>query len=294
MRCFIPMIQTTWKSYFLFSKKELKGIIVLGIILFTSILISHYFPAKSANTSLASTNTTINRLFNFDPNTIDSLHALELGIPERQVKSLIHYRQKGGYFKSPDDFAKLYGLPPNLFAQLRPYIVMPSNLYRNSLNGQTWQPKFELNGRNKFNNKADNKEGAKWTIDINKADAAEWMCKTNLSSPIVQRILAYKSYLGSFSNVHQIQKVYGMSDSLYQSIRGHLSIQQSALNVLNANTMQFKDWKALALFSDQQIWNILKMKKEDGGRIYWKKLVVLCDMGEVEALALKSKLNISD
>jgi DNA uptake protein ComE-like DNA-binding protein len=284
------MIQATWKSYFLFSKKELKGIIVLGIILFASILIGQYFPAKSTSTTLGSNNTTINRLFNFDPNTIDSLHALELGIPERQVKSLIHYRQKGGYFKNPDDFAKLYGLTPNLFVRLRPYIVMPSNLYRNSLDGKKWRPKFELNSGNKFSNK----DGTKWTIDINKAEAAEWMRKTNLSSPIVQRILAYKSYLGSFSSVHQIQKVYGMNDSLYQSLRGHLSIQQSPLNLLNANAMQFNDWKALSLFSDQQIWNILKMKKEDGGRISWKKLVVLCDMGEGEALALKSKLNISD
>lgn len=273
------MMNKAWKSYFLFSKKELKGIIVLGIILLISMVVGYYSPNSTNNTIVSNGS---NQLFKFNPNTIDSIHALELGIPERQVKSLMHYRQKGGYFKSPDEFAKLYGLDSALFKRLRSYIIMPLNSQRYFLKEQKRKSKYELYG------------SPKWTIDINKADAQEWIQKFNLSPLMVQRILTYKSYLGSFSNVYQIQKVYGMTDSLFQSMHGHLSIQSSSYKLLNANAMQFKDWKALAMFSDAQIWNILKMKKEDGGRISWKKLVVLCDLGQEEALKLKSKLNISD
>jgi hypothetical protein len=159
---------------------------------------------------------------------------------------------------------------------------MPSNSYPILFKGRKWHTKFEL------------KDSARWTLDMNKADAQEWMRKSNLSLPVVQRILAYKNYLGSFTHVYQIQKVYGIRDDWYQSMRGHLRVPPSPMNILNGNAMQFKDWKALGIFSDPQIWNILKMKKEEGGRISWKKLVVLCDLGEEEALELKRKIHLSD
>ena len=63
---------------------------------------------------------------------------------------------------------------------------------------------------------------------------------------------------------------------------------------MNMNTMRFNDWKNLGLFTDQQIWVILKLKKENGGRIGWVALIEATDMTQAEAIELKRKLRIND
>jgi DNA uptake protein ComE-like DNA-binding protein len=271
------MLQPDWKSYFLFSKKELKGIVVLGFVLFSSVLIRLFFPSPLGDHKLS---TKVNhRLFYFDPNSIDSISAIALGIPERQVKSLLHYREKGGYFKNPDDFARLYGLTPDLFNQLKPYIRMQERKYK-------YNKDYAGNDYSK--------DLPDWTLDINKATEADWVAKANLSPLMARRVLAYKNYLGYFTHVQQIKKVYGMSDSLFQSLRSHLRTTDTHSYLLNVNGMQFNDWKQLAMFTDAQIWQILKWKKENGGKLSWTQLVELGDLGEAQGLELKKKLNLSD
>ena len=271
------MLTPHWKSYFLFSKKELKGILVLGMVLFSAVLIRFLLPATIGDAARG--NKTQYKLVYFDPNKVDSLDAIALGIPARQVKSLLHYRQKGGYFKNPDDFAKLYGLSPDLFQQLKPFIRMQERVHKNA-----WS-----NYSSKFGNALPD-----WTIDMNKADAQEWISKANLSEQMAKRILAYKNYLGFYARVQQIKNVYGMTDSLFQTLRSHLRVGVTHHYLLNVNAMQFKDWKNLGIFSDAQIWALLKMRRENGGKLSWTQLVILGDLGEEEALELKKKLNLSD
>ena len=271
------MWQSHWRSYFLFSKKELKGILVLGFILFSSVLIRFFFPAALGDSELSSK--VNHRLFYFDPNSIDSMGAITLGIPERQVKSLLHYRQKGGYFKNPDDFARLYGLTPDLFNQLKPFIQMRERKHKFNKGSTQLYYEHAL---------------PEWTLDINQANEAEWIEKANLSPLMARRILAYKNYLGFFSHVQQIKKVYGMPDSLFQSFRSHLRMNPNHHYLLNVNGMQFNDWKKLSMFTDAQIWQILKWRKENGGKLSWTQLVELGDLGEGEAMELKKKLNLSD
>ena len=101
-------MQSGWKSYFIFSKKEQRGIMVLGIILLGTMLMGILFPRKE--TAINSTAQQRGPLFYFDPNTMDSITAIRLGIPSRQVITLMRYRNKGGRFYRKEDLAKLYGL----------------------------------------------------------------------------------------------------------------------------------------------------------------------------------------
>lgn len=61
-------------------------------------------------------------LFPFDPNTADSVELRLLGLKQWQIRSLYHYRQKGGVFHRPQDFARLYGLTAGQYRMLEPYI----------------------------------------------------------------------------------------------------------------------------------------------------------------------------
>ena len=61
-------------------------------------------------------------LTEFDPNTADSLLFAQLGFPGWMIGNIKNYRAKGGRFKQPEDFAKIYGLSDEQFATLLPYI----------------------------------------------------------------------------------------------------------------------------------------------------------------------------
>lgn len=234
------------------------------------------------------------KLFNFDPNHIDSLQAIQLGIPEKQVKSLLHYRAKGGFFKNPDDFAKLYGLPSSIYLLLRPYIKIENNnqvLKTYSSYKYKRTNKFATGGNYVVKEK---NVDVNLKIDINTADEKEWIQKTKLPLPIIKHIISYRQFLGAFTTVGQLSKVFGLTDVTYQQIRPQLYVKPNQHPLMNATAMGFNDWKKLGSFSDKQIWTILRLRKDNGGKIGWSDVVEACDLTQSEAQELKQKVRLSD
>ena len=282
------MIKSNWKQYFYFSKKELKGIIVLGIILLGSVLISQIFiikkPEDKSDKVIVKT-----KLFYFDPNKIDSQSAILLGLPEKQVRSLIHYRLKGGRFKNRDDFAKLYGLSPENFQLLRPFIFM-------NIESEKEGPNYYRNQRKRNTglNKKDRNDFDFNKININSIDETEWSKVILIPKALIKRIIAYRIYLGVYTSVYQLKKVYGMNDSIFQLMIPNVYVQNKENELPNANALNFNDWKKLNLFTDKQIWMILRLKKEHNGRISLISIVESCDLTEMEATRLTSKIQLSN
>jgi len=284
------MIDPNWKKYFYFSNKELKGLIVLGFILLGSVLVSKLFTSKQQQNGL-SQGISKPTLFTFDPNKVDSQSAILLGIPEKQVRSLMHYREKGGRFKNKDDFARLYGLTAEKYQLLRPFIVItevhPKQYYSSS------KQVDRNNQYYKYNDIYDGKE-VKGKMNINSINEKEWEAITPLSIGLIKRIIAYKNYLGVYKSINQLNKVYGMNDSTFQLLRTHIYVDNKQYELPNANALNFNDWKNLNLFTERQIWTILKMKSANQGKISWSELVESFDLSEIEAKTLKSKIQLSD
>jgi DNA uptake protein ComE-like DNA-binding protein len=285
----------SWEAYFIFSEKERKGIIVLGVILTLSIVFALLVPHKNDEVGKASSlSSPTLHLFKFDPNTIDSAKAIHLGIPLKQVNTLMHYREKGGRFYKKEDLLKLYGLDPLIAHQLIPFIELTSseskwgsNPYRDK--GNNFKSNYSHSYKYKMNNGSPS-----WTIDINEADASEWNDKTKLPMNIVHQIINYKNHLGGFTHPMQLKKVYGLADTTFQNLRPHLLVQKNFKPLLNSSTMNFAQWKSLGIFEDQQLYEILKLRKQQGGQVSWRELVILFDLPEKQALWLKSQIIISD
>ena len=301
----------SWEAYFIFSEKERKGIIVLGVILTLSIVFTLLVPHKNDSVGRASPLMIPKlHLFTFDPNTIDSANAILLGIPVKQVNTLIHYREKGGRFYKKEDILKLYGLDPVIAHQLIPFIELKSteNLskwgrYTTNDKGNNYKSNYDDAHKYKTNNYKENNYGPwlkmkkaaiSWTIDVNEADANEWHNKTKLPMNIVHQIINYKNHLGGFTHPLQLKKVYGLADTTFQNLRPHLLVQKNFKPLLNSSTMNFAQWKSLGIFEDQQIFEILKMRKQQGGQVSWRELVILFDLPEKQALWLKGRIIISD
>ena len=273
---------------------------VLGIILLGTMLMGILFPRKemsmkdksnkyyyekrnayeknNGSESIASLQT--GPLFNFDPNTIDSITAIRLGIPSRQVITLMRYRNKGGRFYRKEDLAKLYGLKKELVEKLIPYVaikIFNKNIDRNELVKQDV-----------------NKNLSEWSIDINIADEKQWAAKTKLSPAIIQNIMRYRNYLGGFTNLNQMKKVYGLTEANYYLLKPHFTLGKMKHLKPNASSMSFESWKALGLFQDREIAQILRIRKEKGGHIGWKELVILFDLTAEQAEILQASIQISE
>ena len=63
-------------------------------------------------------------LFPFNPNTATAEELQQLGLAPFQVRNIIKYRSKGGVYRSPMDFARLYGLTRKQYRALEPYITI--------------------------------------------------------------------------------------------------------------------------------------------------------------------------
>ncbi len=265
-----------WKAYFIFSEKEQKGILVLGLVLVVSVSLHIIFPGKLKSTQQKqSTNIVTHKIFYFDPNTIDSIAAIQLGLSSKQFRTLENYRNKGGRFKQAADIFKLYGLTKETADALLPFVKIQAGKYKMA--------------------------HAIWKIDINNATIEDWKQLTKLDTLLINRILKYKKHIGSFSYQSQLQKVYGMNDSIYQFLKPHLIVPYQGSStlmkkavLLNSSTMNFEDWKSLELFQDREIWSILRIRKANGGVIGWRKLVLEFDLSVEQAATLRQKLIIND
>ena len=65
-----------------------------------------------------------NHLFTFDPNTATAEQLQQLGLAPYQVRNIMKYRTKGGVYRSPMDFARVYGLTRKQYRTLEPYITI--------------------------------------------------------------------------------------------------------------------------------------------------------------------------
>ena len=129
------------REFFYFQRSDRNVIIVLTILVIVACIvfgiIGHTQQATTnvnadnkhtltdsavAGTTAAASPKTEHRLFPFDPNTADSTDFLELGLQPWQVRNIYRFREKGGVYREPRDFARLYGLTVDQFKALEPYI----------------------------------------------------------------------------------------------------------------------------------------------------------------------------
>lgn len=108
-------------------------------------------------------------LFPFDPNHADSATLRKLGLSEWQTFNMMKYRRRGGRWRSPDDFKRLYGLSQADFERIRPYIRIAESDKRKPFVAFNERPYGQPVGEKPSYEKQEKlSEGT--TVDINSAD----------------------------------------------------------------------------------------------------------------------------
>ena len=233
-----------WKSYLHFSKKE-RNVIGIIIVIIAGIVATSIFrkPKEDTNTmhqfaqsltdSVANITSRETRnsnnyngsktiessaLFEFDPNTLDENGWRKLGLPERNIHTIINYRNKGGKFRKPEDIKKIYGISEVNAEKLIPYIRVEGSNHQYS---EGYHQNYSASYQNNYSPKNPS------IIDINTATDEEWKMLPGIGDVLSKRIVKYRNAKGGFKTIDEVRKTYGISDSEFNVIRPYLVINES-------------------------------------------------------------------
>ena len=244
-----------FKKYFTFSRREQRGVAVLllliGILLivryslikyskpeviyydqssFTKDSIESSFPKDRAKeTSKTKSYKKTTKPFEFNPNTLDEEGFKKLGLPMWTIQTIMKYRNSGGKFYKPDDFARIYNLDAEDYERLKSYIRIPAQPEKHA---ESLKPQFEK-GKDVSKNIP--------VIEINMADSLLLQELPGIGPVYARRIIKYRQRLGGFVNAEQLLEVYGMDTNRLSKIKPFVRIDTAYIRRIDLNHASFKD-----------------------------------------------------
>ena len=290
-----------WKDWFYFTKKEKVG--VISLLLFTLIVFAARFfispqqeieaepvvvvsqednvkqteeHQNSPQPSVAPKQTY--SLFYFDPNTADSAAFVRLGLRPYIAKNIIKYRSKGGKFRMPEDFSRIYGLTPQKMEELRPYIRIaePPAIPKQSSAATATFPKQESKSIGDTIALASPTNASHQTIvrqekyplgtkvDINTADTTELKKIPRIGTSFAKRIVKYREILGGYHTVAQLKEVYGITPEMYDAILPWMMIEDEKVNQLPVNQLSIERLRAHPYLNFYQAKAIVELRQRKG------------------------------
>ena len=235
-------MKTFLQSYFGFNREQRNGLLVLLFVSFTLLIIRIVYPysiepdknivisnlplyekmldeQSGENSSPSKTN-----LFVFNPNTVNYEQLLQLGFKEKTARTFLKYRSKGFVFKQKSDLQKVYGISPELYEKLEPYILIP--------NGK------KSEGRNEKSEVAAKQQQKK--LELNSADSLQLLELNGIGPSYAKRILKYRSILGGYVSVEQLKEVYGFTEELFDKVKPFVSVDSTLIKKIKINDDDFK------------------------------------------------------
>lgn len=175
-----------------------------------------------------SSNKSRSQPFYFDPNTVDEEGWQKLGLRPKTIATILNFRSKGGKFLKAEDLQKIYGLFPDEFARLAPYIRIES-----AAEARKDLPILPVR-----------KTATYGPVDINSADTAAFMALPGIGSKLANRIVVFREKLGGFYEIDQVAETYGLADSVFQKLRAYFVLGSSEVRKININTATLDELKA--------------------------------------------------
>lgn len=177
-----------------------------------------------------------------DPNFDGYIRLINTGIPAVVAKNILAYRRKGGKFSKADDLLKIYGMDSTLLAKINRYIVI--------------KPLHDDKKNYSFTSKRN-----VFTVDLNHADTNELIGLPGIGHSLSGRIIKYRNALGGFYTPRQLTEVYGITDSLYQSLTEYLVADTFGIKKIDLNTISLEELQKHPYMNRYQAKAILSYRR---------------------------------
>ena len=258
-----------WKDFFYYSRSERRAVYVLCILI-ALLLIGIWMVPKASIplvTELPKVDSVALRtfkkpsvaedtpvsLFVFDPNKADSIELSRLGLPVHVVRNILKYRQKGGSFKTPGSFSRIYGLEQDLFEQLKPYIriVKPKVAESKKVDTVVLVKESKVKAF-KY------PEGI--LVDVNVADTTELKKIPGIGSGIAKAIVVYRNRLGGFYSLDQLAEIEYITPSLMKWFK----LEEPLVRPLKINEVGLETLRAHPYLNFYQARIIVEHRRKKG------------------------------
>jgi competence protein ComEA len=188
-------------------------------------------------------------LFSFDPNTLDADGWRRLGIPEKNIRTIIKYKDKGGKFYKKEDLKKIYGFRETDYNRLEPYISFPQ------------KPIFENAEKKETERKV---ETIRAPLELNTADSMALLAVNGIGPALTSRIIKYRNKLGGYVMVEQLREVYGLLPESFEQVKGQLQVDASKVKKLNINTVTANELKQHPYFRNPLAAMVISYRDQHG------------------------------
>jgi DNA uptake protein ComE-like DNA-binding protein len=201
----------------------------------------------------------------FDPNEADSALLCRIGLPGWMARNVVRYRQKGGVFRKPEDFRRIYGMTDERFETLRPYIRIAR---RDTATTPAIADKIQPDTTSKDSTRKPaiplfqhvRKYPAGTIIELNQADTTELKKIPGVGSVIARMIVKYRTRLGGYYSVSQLKDIRLRADLL----EPWFSVDTTAIRRINLNRGGTASLRRHPYINFYQARAIVEWRKEHG------------------------------
>ena len=253
------------RELFIFSRKERTGIISLLLIISFLIVIGKLIPffipsdksnfekweaevkgylAKKESKEIMFSEYNALRPFAFNPNEVDSVSLVSIGLPSKIISNWMKYRDKGGKFRDKDAIKKIFGITPKMFDQLESFILIPpvDIVVANPVhNGSAVKSNNVLNP-DTIHKQPYSKKEKQYVIvlELNSTDSLHLLLIPGVGPVFASRIIRYRNLLGGYYAVSQLKEIYGMREENFVAVSQYFTAEKTAIKTFNINfsTMQ--------------------------------------------------------
>lgn len=215
-------------------------------------------------------------LFSFDPNTADSATLVRLGLRPWQAHNCRQYIRKGGRWRSPEHFSKLFGLSKSDYERLRPYISITADslTIRRAEEREERQQQAEERKRRSDSLRALSPEKlpAGTTINLNTADTMLLRRIPQIGQWRARKITEYRSNLGGFLTKEQLLEIEDIPADVISWFYVEPTFKPQRLNV---NTCDFKTLVRHPYLNYEQVKAIMQYRRTQGKISSWSDLSLL-------------------
>ena len=194
--------------------------------------------------------------FFFDPNTADSTQLLRLGLRPWIVRNIYKYRSRGGQFRKPEDFARIYGVTAGEYKSLAPYIRI-SDDYRPA---STLFETSEEPRRAKDSLRYTVKLTAGEHVMLNTADTSTLKRVPGIGSGYARAIVNYRNRLGGYADVRQLLEIDGLPEEALQ----YIELGTPDLHKININHLSLDKLKRHPYINFYQARAIVEQRRLHG------------------------------
>lgn len=180
--------------------------------------------------------------FLFDINQVSSDTLRMLGFPEVSVKSLMTFREKGWKINKVEDLKKTYGITPEFYAFISPWVQIKK------MDKPVFQPIISTQVQ---------------ILDLNTADTIQLEALPGIGMKLAKRIVQYRDRLGGFHSIDQLFEIYGMKPETIEKIRSRLRIETPHRQI-PVNTCTLKELMVLPYLSHRIASGIINYRTQHG------------------------------